>query len=88
MAADRNLLAELVSSLKQQRDELQVQARLAQAEVRDEYNRLAGKVDELTRQYEPLKHAVEETAGNVFSALMLAAEEMKAGFDRVRKSIK
>lgn len=88
MPQEKSLLSELVSSLKQQRDELQVQMHLAQAEVKDEYNRLAVKVDELTKQYEPVKNAVGETAGNVFAALKLAAEEMKLGFDRVRKSMK
>ena len=31
--------------------------------------------------------AVEETAGNVFAALGMAAEELKIGFSRVRKAI-
>ena len=46
-----------------------------------------GKIDELSDQYEPVRDALEETAGNIWSALGLAAGELKAGFDRVRKAI-
>lgn len=84
----KNELAEIISSLKQERDELQLKMHLAAVEAKDEYNRLSAKVDELTGQYDPVREAVEDTADNVFAALKLAAEEMKDGFQRVRKAIK
>ena len=78
---------DLITSLKQERDELKLQMHLASMEAKDEYERVSGKVDELTDQYEPVKDAVEEAAENIFSALGMVADELKLGFERVRKVI-
>ena len=88
MSKLNNELAEIISSIKQEREELQLKMHLAGMEAKDEYNRLSAKFDELTDQYAPVREAVEDTADNVFAALKLAAEEMKDGFGRVRKAIK
>ena len=87
MSDQQNALGELITRLKQERDALKVKMHLASMDAKDEYNRISGKVDELTNQYEPVKDAVEETAENVFSALGLAAGELKAGYERIRKAI-
>lgn len=87
MSEKRTELEELISKLKQERDEVNLQIHLASMDAKDEYDRLSGKLDELTNEYEPVKNAVEETADNVFSALGLVAGELSAGFQRVRKSI-
>lgn len=87
MSERRHRLEELISSLRQDRDELRLQLHLAEMEAKDEYERLAGKVDELIHQYEPVSKEVGQTAENVFAALGLAAGEMKHGFERVRKII-
>jgi chromosome segregation ATPase len=88
MSTQRNALEDIISKLKQERDELQVKIHLASMDAKDEYDRLSGKCDELADQYEPVKDAVEETAQNVFSALGMVAGELKVGFQRVRKAIK
>ena len=87
MTANRNTLEELMSILKQERDELKLQMHLAEMETKDEYERLSQKFDELTTQFEPVSEAVNESAENIFAALKLAADEMKSGFHRVRKAI-
>lgn len=87
MSAQSNRLDDLITSLKQERDELKLQMHLASMEAKDEYERVSGKVDELTDQYEPVKDAVEEAAENIFSALGMVADELKLGFKRVRKVI-
>ena len=87
MSNTQSTLDQLVSSLKQERDELKLKLHLASMDAKDEFDRISGKVDELSAQYDPVSDAVEETAGNIWSALMLAAEEMKAGYGRVRKAI-
>ncbi len=84
----KGTLQEMMDYLKQQRDELQLQMHLAEMDAKDEYERLSGKFDELTSQYQPVKDAVSESTDNVVAALTLAAEEMKNGFFRVAKSIK
>ena len=86
--SDRQILSELMSTLKQQRDELQVRMHLAQAEAKDEYERLTDRIQQLSDQYKPVGEAATETADNVVAALLLAAEEVKAGFDRVARSLK
>ena len=87
MSEQKNTLEQMLSELKQQRDELRLQMHLAGMEAKDEYERLSDKCDELSNQYEPLSSAVEETADNVFSALGLAAGELKVGFLRVKKAL-
>ena len=87
MSENRTELEQAISKLKQERDEVNLQIHLAGMDAKDEYDRLSGKLDELTNEYEPVKNAVEETAENVFSALGLVADELSAGFQRVRKSI-
>ena len=87
MSDQKNVLEEVISKLKQERDDLKVQMHLASMDAKDEYDRLSRKCDELTDQYEPVKDAVEDTADNVFSALGLVADELKIGFQRVRKAV-
>ncbi len=87
MSDQKTTLEELITTLKKQRDELQLQMHLGSMEAKDEYDRLSERVDELARQFEPACEAVGETAGNLFAALGLAADEMKVGFDRVRKAV-
>lgn len=87
MSNQSSLLNDAISQLKQERDELKLKMHLASMDAKDEYNRVSGKVDELADQYAPVKDAVDESAGNVLSALGLAADEMMAGFHRVRKAI-
>ncbi|MAT68171.1 MAG: hypothetical protein CMJ58_01470 [Planctomycetaceae bacterium] len=86
--SERDQLNDLVESLKQERDELKLRMHLAGMEVRDEYERLSGRVSELNAQFEPVREATEDAAGNVFAALMLAADEMKNGFQRIRQAVK
>lgn len=87
MSEQKTTLESLISALKQERDELKLTVHLASMEAKDEYDRISGKIDELTKQYDPVKNAVEDSAGNVFAALMLAAGEMKNGLHQIRKSV-
>jgi chromosome segregation ATPase len=87
MSDQRNAFEEVIAKLKQERDELKLQLHLASMDAKDEYERVSGKVDQLTDQYEPVKDAVEDTAENIFTALGMVADELKVGFERVRKTI-
>lgn len=81
-------LQKLMSDLKRQRDELALQIHLGEMDAKEEFKRLSGRIDELSRQYEPVKDAVGETSENVFSALKLAAEEVQHGLGRVWKAVR
>ncbi len=87
MAELRDQLDQVITKLKQDRDELKLHIHLGNMEAKDDYDRISRKVDQLTDQYEPVKDAVEDAAENVFSALGLVADELKVGFERVRKTI-
>jgi chromosome segregation ATPase len=87
MSRQQDLLTELISSLKQQRDELALQIHLGKAEAKEEWEKVQARLDQLTADAEPLKEAVEESAENVLESLKLVADEIKNSFDRIRKSL-
>ena len=86
-ANEKSSFEELFNVLQQQRDELKRQLGRAGQDARQEYDRLAAKCDELSEHYQPVSDAVGETAENVFTAFGMVADELKHGFDRVRKAI-
>lgn len=87
MSDNSKILESLVRRARQERDELRLQVHLAELEGRDEFERLSAHVDQLAAQYELAQKAVSESVGNVAAAMTLAAEEMIAGFRRVRDAI-
>lgn len=87
MADTKQQLDEVVSVLKQQRDEIKLKLHLAEMEAKEEYGRLSDRIDELSNQYDPVKDAAAESADKVFAALKLAADEMKNGLLRIKKSL-
>jgi arabinogalactan endo-1,4-beta-galactosidase len=87
MSDQKSLVAETISTLKQQRDELAVKIHLGAAEAKEEFASAQEKLDKMTAEYDPIKDAVEESASNVFSALQLVGEEVKSSFDRIRKTL-
>ena len=87
MSEHRSRTAELISTLRQQRDELKLQIHLGSTEAKDEWEKLEEKYQQLTDDYEPLRHAVDETTSDVWESLKLVAGEIKDGFHRIRKSL-
>lgn len=84
---NRDRLGELISALEQQRDELALKIHLGKKEVQDEWEQATTKLDDLTKDYEPVKTAMKESAGNLVEALSLVANEIEQGFQRIRKSL-
>lgn len=87
MSEERSTIKELISSLKQQRDELRLKMHLGNEEAKEQWEKLEEKFQQLTSDYEPLKTAVDETAEDVWESLKLVAGEIKTGFNRIRKSL-
>ena len=87
MSDDRSALGELISSLRQQRDELALKMHLGQAEAKQAWEKLTAKLDKLNSDYQPLKDAVTESAGGVFQSLKQVAYEVRDGFVRIRKTL-
>ncbi len=84
---EKSHVGELISSLKQQRDELALQIHLAKMEAKEEFEKAQEKLDQVSSDFEPLKDAVEGSAENVWESLKLVAGEVKDSFDRVRKAL-
>ena len=87
MTDERTRIQETIDALKRQRDELAVQIHLGKAEAKDEFEAAKAKLDKMTEDYEPLKDAVEESAGNVLASLKLVGEEVLGSFERIRKTL-
>jgi hypothetical protein len=87
MNKDRSFLKETIASLKQQRDELALQAHLGKAELKEEWDRLQDKWAQLAHEYEPVKDALEDTTEGVVIGLALIAGELKAGFKRMKDAL-
>lgn len=85
MSEHKERFEEMVSSLKQMRDELKVQIHLGKAEAKDEWEKLEEKWEELKVRGEPYAEAMEESAKGVGSALELVGAELKAGYERLKK---
>ena len=83
---------DLIESLKQQRDELKVQMHLASMDAKDEFDALEKKWDhwaaEAKAQAKPLSDVIDDSAKNVGSALDLVLDEVKEGYERIKKQIK
>jgi chromosome segregation ATPase len=87
MTHEKSPIGELISTLKQQRDELAVKIYLGAAEAKEEWENATDKLDELTQDYDPVKQAVSESAESVTESMKLVAEEVMNSFNRIRKSL-
>jgi chromosome segregation ATPase len=87
MSNMQEYLKQTMASLRQQRDELALQIHLGKAEAQEEWEKVQAKLEALSKEYEPLRDAVEQSAENVGDSFKLVASEIMAGFQRIRKSL-
>ncbi len=80
-------LDELLEGFKQQADELRLQMHLAKAEAREEWQELEKKLNELKAKSELVRKEAGEASEEVLEAAKLMAEEIKRGFERIRKAL-
>jgi hypothetical protein len=78
---------ELISVIRQQRDELNVQMHLAKAEILDEWKSTEIKFEQLVGKANSVKKEAGEASKDILSALELVADEVKHGYERIRKKI-
>lgn len=84
MADKRYDLDALVEDLKRARDEVRVQMHLAKADARDEFERLEHEWDHVRAKLGVIGGEAEKAAVEVGSALRLAVDELRHGYERVR----
>lgn len=78
-------LDELKLEMKRVRDEAQLQAHLGKTEIADQLEVLEREWDTLKAKARPFTEETEKTLENTGEALELAANELMAGFKRIRK---
>lgn len=74
---------DLISDLKQKRDELRVQIHLASKEAQEEWKELEQKMDDFAARAE-----LGRTGEGIGDALNQLGQELKRGYQRVRDAIK
>lgn len=74
---------DLISDLKQKRDELRLQIHLGSKEVQEEWQELEDKMEEFVSRAE-----LSRTGEGIGDALGKLGQELKLGYQRVRDAIK
>ena len=77
----------LIEQLQQERDELRVRLNLAQKEAKDELDRIDERLDDFKRRARNAKGEAGDAMGDIEGAAKVLWDEIKDGFDRVRKSL-
>ncbi len=85
MAVLKMKMKELKAEIEQIRDEVRLKAHLGRAEAADELEKIEKEWNSLKSKYNPLADEAEKMAENTVAALELASDELKAGFERIRK---
>lgn len=80
-------LKKLMDDLAQQREELNVKLHLAKAEVRDEWDKLETKWEEVKGKMNTVGEEAGKTAESVTTAAGLLADEIKKGYERIKNSL-
>lgn len=78
-------LDELVERLKQGRDELNLKMHLARAEAKDLWQETEDKWRRLRSELDKVNTDTDDVARDVGAAAMLLAEEIKHGYERLKR---
>ena len=77
---------DVLAKLKQERDELALKMHLGKKEAAAEWEKLEAKWHDIrVKQMPPMNEGVDETTVGIGLALELAAEELKKGYENIRK---
>ena len=80
-------LQKIADDLKRQRDELQVKLHLAKADARDEWAKLETRWEEVKTKMDTVRQEAGQTTESVASGLSLVLDELKKGYDNIRKTL-
>jgi hypothetical protein len=78
---------QVLTDLERERDELKLRIHLAKAEGRDEWARIDQKLSELRFRADAAGTEAREAMDDVGEAAKKLADEIRAGLDRVRKTL-
>ena len=78
-------IEKLKADIEQLRDEIKLKAHLGKSEAKEELENLEKKWESFLSQYKPAADEIENTAKNTSAALGIVADELKSGYQRLRK---
>jgi chromosome segregation ATPase len=81
----RDRLDEEAAELRTMRDELRVQMHLGKLDAKDQWEQLEKRWQHAEGKLTQLKDASRETAEDIAEATQLVLEEMREGYQRLRK---
>ena len=87
MWQEKGRLEELITKLKQERDELRVQIHLAKAEAKDEWEELERKWEVVENKLAALKRETKDASKDIGAALGVLSEEIANAYKRIRKKL-
>lgn len=81
---------ELLEELRQKRDELRVRIHLGSRELKEEWDELEEKMDEFSGKARKLADdaGLRETGEGLNEALRKLGQELKLGYERLRKALR
>lgn len=87
MEKGKERLQKLMQQLEQERDEIKMKFGLAKLEAREEWQQLEKKMDGLRGRMKVVGDEAKEASGDVGAAFDVVADEIKDGFERLKKLI-
>jgi len=78
-------LDEIKAEIEQLRDEIKLKAHLGKADAVDEIEKLEKDWKSFLSKYKPIVDEAEKAVEGTGVALGMAADELKAGYERLRK---
>lgn len=78
----------LLQRLKTEKDELELQIHLAQADMHDEWDKVEGRWEHLQAKSRVFMRSTADVSQDVGAAAQLLAQEIKRAFKRLRKLVK
>ncbi len=77
-------IEKLWDKIKTQRDELRVQAHLAKAEFKDEWEELEHKWDAAEKNLHHFQQETKETTEDIKKTAKIVMEELSSAYDRIK----
>lgn len=87
MSEEKGFLADEVERLREMRDELRVQAKLGQAELRERWEKLERRWHQLEGRIKVLREGMREDGQDVREAARLLAGELREGYEHLRQRL-
>jgi predicted nucleic acid-binding Zn-ribbon protein len=85
MGDTRDEIEKAIKQLERQRDELRLKMHLGKAEAREEWEKLERQWEHVRARLPKLREALGDTKDDVGAALKLTAEEIRRGYERLRR---